>query len=459
MRRRAHAAVAAQLVAARRELRRGDPPRARGRLRAEGHGARAVPPHRHGRARGGGRHARHRGRAGRGRPPLQRARRAVHGALRPAAPRAVAPATASRWPTTPRSPRAAAARATAACSSTSPTSARSKILERLPRMHRQFIEYQMLDISRSTDGGRADRALHDGRHRGGSRTPTPPTWPGCSPRASAPPGCTGPTDWAATRSSRRSCTAATPARPRCAFAFSGDVALRPGRGHPRRRRRARRDGPARDRARPPAPAGAARPAVGALRGRARRSGPRRRPPAASRRSATPSTTSTCASAPRAGPTSRTRATCGPAWRWPRRRSSAPRPGGRPAAATTGPTTPRSTRLRPSTTTSSSTATAASPVGRARAADPRRPAALARRGRHLRLVRPPRRVSRRSGSGGTVGGAEPAERGALAMSDHLTEPVDRLPFGTPGEGPPLRHRALPSGRWASTGTAATRRCSS
>ena len=41
-------------------------------LPGDGHGARAVPPDRHGRARGGRRHARDRGRARRGRSPLQR---------------------------------------------------------------------------------------------------------------------------------------------------------------------------------------------------------------------------------------------------------------------------------------------------------------------------------------------------------------------------------------------------
>ena len=58
---------------------------ARGRVPRDGHGARAVPPDGHGRARGGRRHARHRSRAGRGRSALQRRRRAVHGALRPRA--------------------------------------------------------------------------------------------------------------------------------------------------------------------------------------------------------------------------------------------------------------------------------------------------------------------------------------------------------------------------------------
>ena len=40
------------------------------------------------------------------------------------------------------------------------------ILEKLPRMYRQFVEYQMLDISQRADGGRAHGALLDGRDRG-----------------------------------------------------------------------------------------------------------------------------------------------------------------------------------------------------------------------------------------------------------------------------------------------------
>ena len=53
-------------------------------------------------------HARHRSRARRGRTAVQRERRALHGAVRPRAPRALVRATASRSPTTPRSPRVAA---------------------------------------------------------------------------------------------------------------------------------------------------------------------------------------------------------------------------------------------------------------------------------------------------------------------------------------------------------------
>ena len=59
--------------------------------RARRHGARAVPPHRHGLPRRMARDARDRGRARRGWPSLQRAGRALHGALRPGAPGALRP--------------------------------------------------------------------------------------------------------------------------------------------------------------------------------------------------------------------------------------------------------------------------------------------------------------------------------------------------------------------------------
>ena len=45
------------------------------------------------------------------------------------------------------------------------------ILSKLPRMYRQFIEYQMLDISQGADGGRADCPLFDGRSDRRSRDP------------------------------------------------------------------------------------------------------------------------------------------------------------------------------------------------------------------------------------------------------------------------------------------------
>ena len=87
------------------------------------------------------------------------------------------------------------------------------ILTKLPRMYRQFIEYQMLDISRERMEVAPDRALFDGRRSWSSPRPTPPRSSACTRRASAPPDCTAPTGWAATRSPRRSCSAGGPARP------------------------------------------------------------------------------------------------------------------------------------------------------------------------------------------------------------------------------------------------------
>ena len=87
------------------------------------------------------------------------------------------------------------------------------ILTKLPRMYRQFIEYQMLDISRermevaptahySMGGIVVDPETHAtevaGLYAAGR----------VHRRA-----CTAPTGWAATRSPRRSCSAGAPARP------------------------------------------------------------------------------------------------------------------------------------------------------------------------------------------------------------------------------------------------------
>ena len=71
------------------------------------------------------------------------------------------------------------------------------ILEKLPRMYRQFLEYQMLDISQQP----MEVALTAHYSMGGvvvDPRPTPPTWPACTPRARSPPGSMGPTGWAAT---------------------------------------------------------------------------------------------------------------------------------------------------------------------------------------------------------------------------------------------------------------------
>ena len=65
------------------------------------------------------------------------------------------------------------------------------------------------------DGGRADHALRHGRHPGGRRHARCPPCPGCSPPASAPPGCTAPTGSAATRS------------PTCWCSASGRASTRP----------------------------------------------------------------------------------------------------------------------------------------------------------------------------------------------------------------------------------------
>ena len=64
------------------------------------------------------------------------------------------------------------------------------------------------------DGGRPDHALRDGRHprRRGDRARRP--WPGCTPRARSPAGCTAPTGSAATRCRTCWCSGHGPARPR-----------------------------------------------------------------------------------------------------------------------------------------------------------------------------------------------------------------------------------------------------
>ena len=182
---------------------------------------------------------------------------------------------------------------------------KDKILERLPRMHRQFIEYQMLDISRVADGGGAHGALHDGRRRGGSRHARHRRWPGSSRRASAPPGSTGPTDWAATRSSRRSCTAATRATRRWLSRSRATSRSGPGRSSaPPPTGSTRWSG--RGRSWPASSSGRCATSCGSAAGSCGTKRASTTACAGSRRSATPSTTSTCASAPRAGPTSRTR---------------------------------------------------------------------------------------------------------------------------------------------------------
>ena len=117
--------------------------------------------------RGGGGHAGHRGGARRGRPPAQRGRRAVHGALRPGPHGAVdaRPRRARELHRDRRGPRRPERR-------------------RLPRHHppRQGLHpraaaahvppvHRVPDARHlnDADGGRADRALHDGRDRGRSR--------------------------------------------------------------------------------------------------------------------------------------------------------------------------------------------------------------------------------------------------------------------------------------------------
>ncbi len=135
------------------------------------YGAGAVPPHRHGDARGNVRHPGDRSGARRRRPPLQQSgASATWSAM-----------TRSVW-SCRHADRVALANYTEIVEGRrrAPTAGvfldithrdKNYILQKLPRMYRQFMESQMLDISRQPMEVGADRALLHGR--GGGRSGDP----------------------------------------------------------------------------------------------------------------------------------------------------------------------------------------------------------------------------------------------------------------------------------------------
>ena len=119
-------------------------------------------------------------------------RRALHGALRPAAAWSSRRATSSRARSTPRSPRAAARRA-AASSSTCRTCRRTTVRKKLPSMYAQFMELAGVDITKAPMEvgptchyimGGDPRRRRDRRRAASSA---------CSRRASARAACSGAT--------------------------------------------------------------------------------------------------------------------------------------------------------------------------------------------------------------------------------------------------------------------------
>ena len=276
---------------------------------AHGHGARPVPPDRDGLPGGGGGHAGHRGRARRGRAPVQRVGRALHGALRPRAARAqlARPGGARELHRDRRGARRAARRRVPRHHA----SGKEEIIAKLPRMYRQFIEWQMLDISREPM-----EVAPTAHYSMGGIVVEPETHatdvsrPLCGRRVRRwPPRREPARRQLARRGADRS--AGGRARPRRRSPLAGEVFTRSRRVD---RRGARRAGCADPTRAPSSPVRsqrrAARPDVGALRGR-----PRPRPACVralrelEAHSAMAAPTSTFGRAPRAGPTSRTRSTC------------------------------------------------------------------------------------------------------------------------------------------------------
>ena len=162
----------------------------------------------------------------------------------------------------------------------------------------------------------------------------PPRSTGCSPRASARPGCTAPTGSGATRSPRRSCTAGAPARPppssRTPPTSPSTPVPRSATPAPRSTARAQRTELARALQRELRDLMWEHAGVVATTGSRWRWGS-----TASRSCAGGSATSTCARPRRAGATSHTASISAPASPSPRRLSQARSPGARRAAATTG----------------------------------------------------------------------------------------------------------------------------
>ncbi len=226
--------------------------------------------------------------------------------------------------------------------------ARKHIIKKLPSMYHQFKQLADIDITTTPMEVGPDHALHHGRHPGGRRHPDVHRCPGCSPPASARPGCTAPTGWAATRS--RTCWSSASGRASTPRAFArehGAAAVDQRRG---RRRRARARWSRSSAARPPTASGPyqvqqelqtmmqdlvgivrtepemerALEGIDRLKERARAGG-RGRQPGVQSRAGTPRSTSP---------------TCSPS---PRRSPGRPSSGRRAAAATSATTTRRRTR--------------------------------------------------------------------------------------------------------------------
>ena len=157
-----------------------------------------------------GRDARDRGRARRGRPSLQRPRRALHGALRSRSASSSPPATGWRSRTTRRSPRAGEP-STAAYTWTSPT-ARSPTSWRSCRACTASSSKPRCSTSPESRWRWRPRPTTPWAASLSSRRPTPPMWRASTPPARPRRGCTGPTGSGATRSPRRSSSAGAPAR-------------------------------------------------------------------------------------------------------------------------------------------------------------------------------------------------------------------------------------------------------
>ena len=212
------------------------------------------------------------------------------------------------------------------------------IAEKLPRMYRQFIEWQMLDISREPM-----EVAPTAHYTMGGIVVDPETHATDVPGLYAAGECVGGLHGAnrlggnslgeALISGRRAGEAAAALLAR--DARSSPVAAR----HRRGARRAGCADPARAPSCAPAPAPAARHDVGDVRRRPRRGPASARACGSSTRSARPLPTSTSGRAPRDGPTSPTRSTCAPASPPPRPRCAARSSAARRAAPTSGPTIP------------------------------------------------------------------------------------------------------------------------